>query len=63
MNLSALTDDLAGQASVIDGDKLEIPGQCIRPWGIDATGGANIATRSELCAQPRSECRRQTFDL
>src|SRR5258708_18348050 len=32
----ALPDDLAGQASVIDGDTLEIHGMRIRLWGIDA---------------------------
>jgi endonuclease YncB( thermonuclease family) len=29
-------DDLVGQASVIDGDTLEIHGTHIRLWGIDA---------------------------
>jgi endonuclease YncB( thermonuclease family) len=33
---SAAADDLAGQASVIDGDTLEIHGTRIRLWGIDA---------------------------
>jgi endonuclease YncB( thermonuclease family) len=32
----ALADDLRGQASVIDGDTLEIHGTRIRLWGIDA---------------------------
>jgi endonuclease YncB( thermonuclease family) len=32
----ALTDDLIGQASVIDGDTIEIHGTRIRLWGIDA---------------------------
>jgi endonuclease YncB( thermonuclease family) len=32
----ALADDLIGQASVIDGDTLEIHGVRIRLWGIDA---------------------------
>ena len=32
----ALADDLIGQASVIDGDTLEIHGTRIRLWGIDA---------------------------
>lgn len=32
----AFADDLAGQASVIDGDTLEIHGTRIRLWGIDA---------------------------
>jgi endonuclease YncB( thermonuclease family) len=32
----ALSDDLFGQASVVDGDTLEIHGKRIRLWGIDA---------------------------
>src|ERR1700686_1970869 len=32
----AIADDLSGQASVIDGDTLEIHGTRIRLWGIDA---------------------------
>jgi endonuclease YncB( thermonuclease family) len=32
----ALAADLTGQASVIDGDTIEIHGTRIRPWGIDA---------------------------
>src|SRR4051795_10414694 len=32
----ALADDLVGQASVVDGDTLEIHGIRIRLWGIDA---------------------------
>ena len=32
----ALADDLTGQASVIDGDTIEIHGTRIRLWGIDA---------------------------
>jgi hypothetical protein len=32
----ALADDLVGQASVIDGDTLEIHGTRIRLWGVDA---------------------------
>ena len=31
-----LADDLTGQASIIDGDTLEIHGTRIRLWGIDA---------------------------
>jgi len=31
-----LADDLTGQASVIDGDTIEIHGTRIRLWGIDA---------------------------
>jgi endonuclease YncB( thermonuclease family) len=33
---AALADDLTGQASIIDGDTLEIHGARIRLWGIDA---------------------------
>jgi endonuclease YncB( thermonuclease family) len=32
----AFADDLTGQASVIDGDTLEIHGAGIRVWGVDA---------------------------
>jgi endonuclease YncB( thermonuclease family) len=32
----ALADDFVGQASVVDGDTLEIHGNRIRLWGIDA---------------------------
>jgi endonuclease YncB( thermonuclease family) len=32
----AIADDLTGQASVIDGDTLEIHGSRIRLWGVDA---------------------------
>jgi len=39
----ALSDDLTGQASIIDGDTLEIHGTRIRLWGIDA------AESSQLC--------------
>ena len=33
---NAFANDLAGRASVIDGDTLEIHGTRIRLWGIDA---------------------------
>jgi endonuclease YncB( thermonuclease family) len=36
MALPASADELAGQASIIDGDTLEIHGTRIRLWGIDA---------------------------
>ncbi|WP_349253730.1 thermonuclease family protein [Bradyrhizobium sp. CB82] len=34
--LAARADDIVGQASVIDGDTIEVHGQRIRLWGIDA---------------------------
>ena len=36
LSFPAFADDLIGQASVIDGDTLEIHGTRIRLWGIDA---------------------------
>jgi hypothetical protein len=40
----AFSDDLAGQASIIDGDTLEIHGTRIRLWGItSATATVNPA--------------------
>src|ERR1700757_2890268 len=38
----ALADDLAGQASVIDGDTLEIHGIRVRLWGIDAPESSQL---------------------
>src|SRR5438094_9798737 len=38
----ARADDIAGQASVIDGDTLEIHGTRIRLWGIDAPESSQL---------------------
>ncbi len=38
----ALGDDLSGQASIIDGDTLEIHGTVIRLWGIDAPESSQL---------------------
>jgi endonuclease YncB( thermonuclease family) len=38
----ALADDLTGQASIIDGDTLEIHGRRIRLWGIDAPESSQL---------------------
>jgi endonuclease YncB( thermonuclease family) len=39
---SRAADNLAGQASVIDGDTLEIHGTRIRLWGIDAPESSQL---------------------
>jgi hypothetical protein len=38
----ALPDDMTGQASIIDGDTLEIHGTRIRLWGIDAPESSQL---------------------
>src|SRR5689334_7792597 len=48
----ALADDLIGQASVVDGDTLEIHGIRIRLWGIDAPESSQLC-RSEDSLQYR----------
>jgi endonuclease YncB( thermonuclease family) len=40
--MPAMADDLAGQASIIDGDTLEIHGTRIRLWGIDAPESSQL---------------------
>jgi endonuclease YncB( thermonuclease family) len=42
LGLPALADDLAGKASIIDGDTLEIHGTRIRLWGIDALESSQL---------------------
>ncbi|WP_029582922.1 thermonuclease family protein [Bradyrhizobium sp. URHD0069] len=39
---AAFADDLVGQASIIDGDTLEIHGTRIRLWGIDAPESSQV---------------------
>jgi len=39
---SALADDFVGQASVVDGDTLEIHGIRIRLWGVDAPESSQL---------------------
>jgi endonuclease YncB( thermonuclease family) len=48
----ALSDDLTGQASIIDGDTLEIHGMRIRLWGIDAPESSQLC-RDENSTQYR----------
>jgi hypothetical protein len=45
----AFSDDVIGQAMVIDGDTLEIHGTRIRLWGIDAPSrGVSVASAAVL---------------
>jgi endonuclease YncB( thermonuclease family) len=39
---TAFANDLVGQASIIDGDTLEIHGTRIRLWGIDAPESSQL---------------------
>ena len=48
----ARADDFAGQASVIDGDTLEIHGRRIRLWGVDAPESSQLC-RGEDSSQYR----------
>jgi endonuclease YncB( thermonuclease family) len=48
-------DDLAGQASIVDGDTLEIHGTRIRLWGIDAPESSQLC-RGEFIARRPVSC-------
>jgi endonuclease YncB( thermonuclease family) len=39
---TAAADDLTGQASIVDGDTLEIHGTRIRLWGVDAPESSQL---------------------
>jgi endonuclease YncB( thermonuclease family) len=43
--LAQASDDIVGRASIIDGDTIEIRGQRIRLWGIDAPEGQQRCVR------------------
>ncbi len=46
-SVPALSADLIGQASIIDGDTLEIHGTRIRLWGIDAPESSQLCRNDE----------------
>ena len=59
---AAIADDFAGQASVIDGDTLEIHGTRIRLWGIDARRrAASSAVAKTACNIAAARRRRSTW--
>ena len=45
--LAACADDIVGQASVIDGDTIEIHGTRIRLWGIDAPESTQLCRNDD----------------
>jgi endonuclease YncB( thermonuclease family) len=47
LSFPAFADDLIGQASIIDGDTLEIHGTRIRLWGIDAPESNQLCRNDE----------------
>jgi endonuclease YncB( thermonuclease family) len=42
MSAALADDDLTGQASIIDGDTLEIHGTRVRLWGVDAPESSQL---------------------
>ena len=42
LSSGACAKDLVGQASVADGDTLDIHGTCIRLWGVDAPESSQL---------------------
>src|SRR3978361_1982403 len=49
LTVPALADNLIGQASIIDGDTLEIHGTRIRLWGIDAPESSQLCRLQYQC--------------
>jgi endonuclease YncB( thermonuclease family) len=50
----AHADDFAGQASIIDGDTLELHGTRIRLWGIDAPESSQLRRVKTACSTSAS---------
>jgi endonuclease YncB( thermonuclease family) len=57
---SANSADMVGQASIIDGDTLEIHGSRIRLWGIDAPESSQLC-RGDDSLQYSAAQRRRTI--
>jgi endonuclease YncB( thermonuclease family) len=54
-------DSLAGQASVIDGYTLEMHGQRIRLWGIDAPESNQLCRGDDSCDTDAARRQRTTL--
>jgi endonuclease YncB( thermonuclease family) len=52
---AAADDNLTGQASVIDGDTLEIHGTRIRLWGIDAPESGQLSVEARIACSITAE--------
>src|SRR6201994_1069525 len=57
---SARSDSFTGQASIIDGDTLEIHGTRIRLWGVDAPESTQLC-RGETACNTDAVPRRRTI--
>ena len=54
LSSAASADGLSGQASIIDGDTLEIHGTRIRLWGIDAPVAVRTACSTDAARRQRT---------
>jgi endonuclease YncB( thermonuclease family) len=57
----AFADNLSGQASIIDGDTLEIHGTRIRLWGIDAPESSQLVVTMRACNTDAARRQRTTL--
>ncbi|WP_439410267.1 thermonuclease family protein [Bradyrhizobium sp. DASA03076] len=63
LSSAALADNFVGQASVIDGDTLEIHGTRIRLWGVDAPESTQLCRGEDSLQYPVVRKRRMISTL